>query len=394
MKRQLLERSLFGMGFLFLIISLLLILTENEKTLFVPGAAHLPAIVHSTTLGFFVSFSLVIFYQSLPLIFKRDIAWKRGVIFVVILHFTGTSLMISGFLLGNSNLVYWGGHYFVSLAIMIFFGQAIVTAVRSEKFKGKIRNLLAIIGLMSTVGMGSMLAYDLKFGTYHIYHFGYIILHMLMGAFLFLIPMIHFPYNQEKDRETSSAADRLPAILVAIGLMGALSIWYGWSFNHSSALILGWFDLLALFALLIIQEKISGWRHHALSTITNLRIVGWIGISFFILLYLISNILDSDVKYTELLVAGTLLFIFGPTIPSFLFLSRNYRVFNRNKLLNKRENYLFLTHLVLAYWIVICYLLPSRFGIIAGFSIYLALILFQLKLTLLSEPTEILDTKV
>ncbi|MCP4296436.1 MAG: hypothetical protein GY786_12600 [Proteobacteria bacterium] len=363
-------------------------------TLFVPGAAHLPAIVHSITLGFFVSFSLLFFYQSLPLIFKREIAWKQGVIYVVILHFTGTSFMISGFLLGDSNLVYWGGHYFVSLAIMIFFGQAIVTAVRSEKFKGKIKILLAIIGLMSTVGMGSMLAYDLKFGTYHIYHHGYIILHMLMGAFLFLVPMLHFPFGQVKNRGVGATADQLPAILVAIGLMGTLSIWYGWNFNHSSALILGWFDLLGLFALLIIQEKISGWRHQALAPITNIRIFGWLGISFIILLYLISTILESDVKYTELLVAGTLLFIFGPMIPSFLFLSRNYRLFSQSERLNRREKHLFFTHLVLAYWIVICYLFPSRLGIITGFSFYLTLILFQLKLTLLSESAESLDTKV
>jgi hypothetical protein len=385
MKKQLFERFFLGMGFLFLFAAFFLLIMEEKTTLFVPGSAHLPAIVHSITLGFLVPVALVIFYQLLPQIFGREVAWKKGIIFVAPLHFIGTLMMISGFFIGNNGLIYWGGHYLVSTAITIFFGQALTTAVRSKKFKGKLKFLLAICGLMATVGMGAMLAYDLKFGTYQIYHYSFIVLHLLMGASLFLIPTLQFSHILVST-SYPTGVDKLPPVLVVIGIAGILSIWYGWNYEHTRILLLGWVDLLTLFALLIIQEKILGWQFEALSILSNIRILGWVGICFFILLYLISHLLGSDVQFGDLLVGAIILFLLGPIIPSFLFLARNYLLISQNKLENNgQENLLFLLHLLSAYWIVISYMLHLHTLIISGLLVYSGLLAVQFKLTLFTN---------
>ena len=204
--------------------------------------------------------------------------------------------------------------------------------------------------------------------------------------------MLLFPYYAvaSPNEENHVPLKLIPIILVVVALMAIVSIFYGWNYNRSSILTLGWVDLMGLMAVLIIQEAKVGWSNPRLGAISNLRVVGWLGITFFIMLFLISKMMGAQIVVTKLVVSGGLLFMLVPMIPSFLYFSRNYAdalvATNEDK---QQEVRLFLAQGILGILIVGSYWFGLSMGIYVGCAGYLLGVIWQGKITFLPVKVKV-----
>ncbi len=317
----------FGISIFFLFGVLLAAIIRSN--LLINGIADpaFPAFVHGFTLGFFVPVTMGLYYQLLPQLFHRPVFWHHGFLVVAFLHYSGTGLLIMGFYTHNSQWIYIGGHHIVSTAIILFGLQFLVTFWRSPQRKS-INKFIAwpALGMMLTIGLGTWLAFDRVYGTYHMYHYGFIVPHLLMGGFFFLIPMLLFPRYLGIELSSQWPIIKIkPGLFVLLSTLALLAILFGFNleaaqyFQHA-----GFFLLSSLSIWLSLAEWKTSFSLAHLKVIFQLRSLAWGCIGMGLFYYPISEYVPIPVSTMQLLFGEATLLLFVLVLPCFFYLIHPY----------------------------------------------------------------------
>ena len=188
-----LERLTLALVWLALLAGMALAIARPGDLLHGPGLAGLPAMVHLFTLGALLgSFSLLLQRHWRQLYGVPGVPPAAGLLapLALGLQALGVALLAWGFFAQRPLLAHLGGHYLVPTAVALLFIKGLLAMRRRPR--GRPRHLVAhvpMLGLILAVSFGAMLVLDAYQGGYGIYLPGTILVHLLAGAFLFVLPM-------------------------------------------------------------------------------------------------------------------------------------------------------------------------------------------------------------
>ncbi|MBI3992490.1 MAG: hypothetical protein HY342_04390 [Candidatus Lambdaproteobacteria bacterium] len=188
-----LEGVALALVWLALLAGMALAIARPDALLLGPGPAGTPALVHLFTLGVLLGgFTLLQARQWRRLYGVPGAPPARGLLgpLALGLQALGIVLLAWGFLAQRPGLAHLGGHYLVPTAVALQFVMGLLAMRRRPR--GAPRHLAAhlpVLGLMLAVALGAMLVLDAYQGGYGIYLPGTILVHLLAGAFLFVLPM-------------------------------------------------------------------------------------------------------------------------------------------------------------------------------------------------------------